>query len=135
MQSNANVVEMFIQDKPEEHKKDEPVQQDAERHTSRDENYSQKSEQIGNMSKMVDLNDGNMTEVRHIEEKGMSHITHGATRDVSFMKLDSRINKSNFDHTETQVDGEPHNNINEQSEQQSNYEGPFYVKDQYGNIL
>jgi len=26
MQSNANVVEMFIQDKPEEHKKEEPVQ-------------------------------------------------------------------------------------------------------------
>lgn len=53
------------------------------------------------MSKMVDLNDGNMTEVRDNEEKGMSQITHGATRDVSFMKLDSRINKSNFDHTET----------------------------------
>ena len=84
---------------------------------------------------MVDLNDGNMTEVRHVEEKGMSHVTHGATRDASFMKMDSRINKSNFDHSETQVDGEPTgpSPLNEQSE--SNYEGPFYIKDQFGHIL
>lgn len=57
---------------------------------------------------MVDLNDGNMTEIRDNEEKGMSHVTRGATRDVSFMKLDSRNNKSNYIHTE-----EPTVNINE----------------------
>ena len=51
---------------------------------------------------MVDLKDGNMTEVRrNDEDKEMSYITHGATHDISFLKQDSRINKSNYSHSPT----------------------------------
>jgi sRNA-binding carbon storage regulator CsrA len=52
--SNANVVQINIEAEPKqvEVKKEEPA---ASVRTSRDENYSQKSEQIGGNDKMVEI--------------------------------------------------------------------------------